>query len=112
MQRDAAYFEQQRALCRQPCRHQILDHFMLGIDGNGLAGQLSQVDAVTGAIEGQLYTVMQCALAAHALAYTSLGQDIHRALLQHAGADGAFYIRARARFEDDRFYASKMQQVG
>ena len=51
--------------------------------------------------EGELDTVVQRAFLAHALADAGLVQDVHAALLQHAGADRRFDLGAAARFEHD-----------
>ena len=85
---------------------------MLGVDGNGFAGQLVQVDAVALPVEGQLEAVMQRALAAHAFADAAVAQDVHGALLEHAGADRRLDLFLAAGFEHDRFDALQMQQVG
>jgi hypothetical protein len=85
---------------------------VLGVDGDGLAGQLGEVDAVAAAVEGQLETVVQGAFGAHALADAGLVQDVHRALFEHAGADRGFDLGPGARFEHDRFDALQVQQVG
>ena len=50
-------------------------------------------------------------LLVHALRDPRLVQQVDRALLQHAGADAAQYVFARATLEDDRLHPLEMQQL-
>ncbi len=112
MQRHLAHFEAQVAAGRHARGHQVDDDFVLRVDRDRVAGQFLQVDAVALAAEGQFEAVVQRPFAPHALADAGLVQDIHAALLEHAGADGRLDVGAAARFQHDRFDALQVQQVG
>jgi hypothetical protein len=101
--------EQQFPAGGQPRGDQVLDDFVLCIEGDGAPGQRTQVDTVALAAESQFNAVMQCALAAHAFADAGIVEDIHRALLQHAGTNGRFDIVAAARLKHDRRNAVEME---
>ena len=112
VQRDVAHAKQELTAGRLACLHQVLDDFMLGVDGNGLARQLAQVDAMTLPIEGQVEAVMQCAFGTHALAHAAVVEDVHRALFEHAGANGRLDVLPGTTLQDDRFDTLQMKQVG
>jgi hypothetical protein len=66
---------------------EVLDHLLLPVDGDGPAArQVAQRDAVAAAVEAQLDAVMDEALALEPLAQPGRPQQVHRALLEHAGA--------------------------
>src|SRR5437764_8749615 len=64
------------------------------------------------AFEAQLDAVMDQALAVHALGHAHLAQQVHRALLQHAGPNAGFDVRARTVLEDHRLDALQTEQLG
>ena len=68
-------------------------------------GEVAQRDAVALAVELQLDAVVDEALALHALADAGRGEQVDRALLEHAGADALLDVLAAARLEHDRLDA-------
>ena len=96
----------------QPQLDQVLEHLVLGVDGDHPAvGELLQVDAVVAALEADLEAMMDEALALEAIAGADLGHQVDGALLEHAGADGGLDRLARAALDDDRFDAAQVQQL-
>src|SRR5690349_21813524 len=87
----------------KPELDQILEHLVLGVDGNDAAvGKIVQVDAVAAAGKAQLEAVVHEALALHTLASADLGHEVDGGLLQHAGPDGGFDRLTRAALDDHR----------
>ena len=75
----------------QPELDQILQHLVLGIDGDHPAvGELLQVDAVVAAQKADVEAVMDEAFALQPVAGADLGHQVDRALLEHAGPDRGF----------------------
>ena len=107
MQRDIRDIELERGIGGHARGHQILDDFMLRIDGDRMAGEFGQRDASALAFERQLEAVMQRAFGLHPLAETGFVQQVHRALFEHARANRRFDVAAAARFEHDGFDAAQ-----
>ncbi len=76
------------------------------------AGEVAQRDAVALAGELQLDAVVDEPLALHALADAGGGEQVDRALLEHAGADALLDVLAAARLEHDRVDPCELQQAG
>src|SRR5688572_2390032 len=91
---------------------QVLDHLVLDVDGDRPPGELGERDAVTAAGEAQIDAFVYEAFALHALADAALRQQVDRALLEHAGADGRFDLLAAARLDDNRGDAFEVQEMG
>ncbi len=109
---DIGDIEQHVAVRIVPCLDQIFDDLLLAIDGDGAAaGQVGEIDAVAAAAEAQFDAVMQQALAAQPLAHVRLHQQVHAALLEHAGSNAMLDILAAATLDDDRLHTLQMQQV-
>ena len=71
--------EQNLAAGRKPGIGQILDHFMLGIDGDPFsAGQLLEINAMAAPVEAQLNSVVDQAFTLHPLADPDLGEQVNR----------------------------------
>ena len=63
------------------------------------------------AAEQQIDAVVHQPFAAHAFTHTGFVEHVDRALLQHAGADALFHIRAALGFEDDGIDAVAVQKL-
>src|SRR5258707_1004543 len=103
--------EYQSSACRDAGLHEILGDFGLTINGDAVAGQALQVDAKRFPGEPESEPVVDQALAQHPLADVRLHEQVHRPLLQDAGADAAGDILATLAFEDDAVDAVLVQQL-
>ncbi len=112
MQRRLRHAETQCPAGSQARCDQILDDFVLRVDRDRMAGKSGQVDTAPLAFESQFKTVMQRPFGLHARADTCLGEQVHRALFEDAGADGGFDLFASARFEYDRVDAAQVKKMG
>src|SRR5579864_1497285 len=91
---------------------QILDDFVLGVDGDGFsAGEAAQVDAMAAPVEAEFDTVMEEGLALEAFADTRFDHQVDGALFEEAGAQPRFDIFAGANFEDDRLDALQVEEM-
>ncbi len=92
---------------------QVLDDLVLGVERDGLAaGQLVQIDPVRLSGEAQVDSPVHGPLALHPFAEAHLGQQIDRALLEHAGPDGRLDLRPAAQLEHDGLDPLQVQEVG
>ena len=89
------------ATVHQALRDQVLDHFLLAVDRDPLAGQAAEIDAVLLPGEAQLDAVVREAFADHALAHAGRGEQIGRSLFQDAGSHPALDVVSATPFEDD-----------
>ena len=103
--------EVERLAAGQARGDQILDHLVLGIDGDRPAGQAGEIDTPSLSAEAQLESVMDEALAPQAIAQAMGSEQFDRAVLQHTGADGGLDLLARARLQDDRVDPPTVQEV-
>ncbi len=74
------------------------------------AGERLEVDAVQRAAERQLGAVVAQALGVHALAHAGAFQQVHRRLLEDAGADAAEHVVGAALLDDHGGDAGSVQQ--
>ena len=110
---DIFHLEQNLTAGRNAGVGQILDHFMLGIDGDAFpAGQLLEVNAMAAPVEAQLNSVVNKAFALHPLTHTHLGEQVDRALFQHAGAHTLFHILPAAVLDYDGFDSLQVEELG
>src|SRR5262249_11006832 len=93
---DIRDFEQDAPAIRHPARHQVLHHLLLTVDGDPLPHQLAEIDVVQRAVETEVDAVMRHALALHPIANANVDEQVSRPLLDQAGTDAAFDIRAAA----------------
>ena len=70
------------------------------------------VDAARTSAEAQVDCVVEEGFALQACADTRSREQIHRALLEHAGADGLEDVLAAAALEHDGVDAAQVEQVG
>ena len=66
-------------------RDQVLHDFLLRVNGDGLADQVCEIDAMASAIEPQLHSLVLQALAFQALAHSTAAQQLDCALFENAG---------------------------
>src|SRR6185436_9758829 len=86
----------------QARRDQVLDHFLLAVDGDASsAGEVTQRDAVAPSLEAQLDAVVDHALAEESLTDAAAGEQVDRAMLQHSGAHAVLDVSAAVTFEND-----------
>ena len=92
---------------------QILDHFLLRIDRDGLApGEVVEIDAMAFSVEAQLDPVMREAFALEALADSRFDQQIDGTLFEEARTDALFDVFSAPRFEDDRLDPPQVKEMG
>ena len=92
--------------------HQVARDFGLAIDHHALAaGEFMQVYAMALAAKQQFDAVVRQAFGAHARIGLGLGQQIHRDLFEHPGADAAQHIVGAALLQDDVVDSCFMQQL-
>ena len=80
---------------------QVPGHLGLAVDGDGLAGEVAEVDANAPAADGDLDAVVHQPFAIQPLGDAGLFHQSDRSLLEHAGTNAGLDIVARARFDDD-----------
>ena len=97
--------KQDLAAGSEPRTNEVFQHLVLSIKGDRLAaGKPSQIDAMGFTVEAQADTVVYGALAGQTLTDTRLQQEVHGALLEHAGAYRLLDFLAGAGLEHDRFH--------
>ncbi len=85
---------------------------MLCVDGDRAASvELVQIDAMPAAGEAQLNPMVYQSLPAHAVADSGRVQQVHRALLEHSGADSLLDVLAALGLDDHRIDAFEVEQV-
>ena len=91
-------------------RDHVLHCFLLPVDIDAAAGQRVDVDAMALALEDEFDAVMHHGFAMQTLAHAGFGDEIHRALLEQAGAHAALHIGAAARFQHHAGNPGEMQK--
>jgi hypothetical protein len=111
VQRDFGCFEQDGAIGGKAGGDQILDDFVLGVDGDALArGEIAEINAMAAAVEAELDAAVFEALAAQAFADAEFVHELDSVVLEEAGADALFNVLAGVEFEDDGFYAEALEK--
>jgi hypothetical protein len=95
----------------EPAGDEVLHHLVLAVDGDRLAGQLLEGDAVRAAVEADLERRVHHALAVQARGDPGGVEDVDGALLEHPGADARLDVLAAGALEDDRLDAAQVQEV-
>jgi hypothetical protein len=112
VQAHVAHFKANLTSGVEPRLYQILDYFLLGIHRDGASGrEVLEIDAMPTATETQLDPVMYQPLLLQPRAHAAFHQQIHGALLQHAGSNALFHVLASVCFENHRLDPFKMQKV-
>ncbi len=91
--------------------HQVAGDLGLAIDGDRLAGQGGEIDAVARAAEAEFDALMDQAFRMQALGDARLFQQSYRAVFDQSGADAAQHMVAAAPLENDIVDARGMQQL-
>ena len=95
----------------EPRGDQVLDDLGLAVDDDRPAvGELAERDPVPLAVELELDPVVDDALALQPLADAGLGEQVDRALLEHAGPDPVLDVVAAAVLEHDRLDPRPLEQ--
>ena len=81
--------EQDGRAGREAGGDEVLHDLLLAVDGDALAGELGEVDAVPVAVDGDLDPMMDEGLAIEPLGQAEPAQELDRRLLQHPGAHTA-----------------------
>src|SRR5262249_12651037 len=92
-------------------RDQVFDNLGLAVNGDRLAGQVDEIEAMAPAVNAQLHAPVQQSFALHAAADLGGLKQLDRTLLGHAGADARLAIGAVVALEDDRVDAVERQQL-
>ena len=112
MQAHVLDLEEQLGALVQPRRDQVLHDLLLPVDRDPApVGELAERDPVALAVEAQLDPVVHEALALEALAHAHLLEQVHRSLLEHAGAHALLDVLAVARLEHHRVDPGPVQQL-
>ncbi len=91
---------------------EIAGDFRLAVDGDALAaGEAFKIDALHPAAEGQANARMGQAFPVQPRAHAGGAKQVAGPLLQHARPDARHHIGPRLAFQDDRLYASQMQNL-
>ena len=95
----------------EPRLYQVFDDLVLAVEGDGLAGEGVQVDALPPPVELEVDAVVDGALLDHPVADADLFQELRRAVLQHAGPYLRLQVLAAPPLQHDRLYAPPVEQV-
>ncbi len=91
--------------------NQILDHLLLGVDGDGAAGELLKVDAMGAAGEAQLDAAMGQSFALDAIPDAGALHKLYRVVFEDARAHAVLDVMTRVGLEHHGFDAFEMQQM-
>jgi hypothetical protein len=108
---DSISLEDDLASRRKASFDEVLDHFVLGIDGDAGAGEIFEVNPMTASVETQLNAIVNEAFAFHTLADPDLDEQVGSALFEDPGPDALFAILARPRLKHDGVNAAKVQKL-
>jgi len=113
MHADAVDLKQNLAARGEASVGEILDDFMLRVDGDSLSSrQILEIDAVTASPEAQLDSIVDQAFALHPLTHSDLCEQVNRALFQYPSADAFLNVLPAAIFDHDRVNSLQMKKVG
>src|SRR5262249_48157151 len=109
---DMIDFEQKRSARVQAGLHEVFDHLVLGVHGDGApTGQLGHVDVMTPAGEAEMNPALSQSLPLQPLSDTSLHHQVDRGLLQHSRPHTAFDVVPVSDLEDDTFDPFEMEEM-
>jgi len=103
--------EEQLAAGIEACLNEVLDHLMLGVNGDAVPGESHHVDAMAVSVEAQVKSPVDHALLHEPFADAGMVHQVHGALFQNSRADASFNVIPALVFDDDRFYSGQMQQM-
>jgi hypothetical protein len=111
VERDFGCFEQDGAIGGQAGRNEVLNDFVLGVDGDALAvGEIAEVNSMAAPVEAKFDAAVFEALEAETFADTEFVHELDGVVFEKAGADALFNVRAGVEFEDDGFYAEAVEE--
>ena len=111
-QLDRRRVEQQLSPARKASGNQVLDHLLLAVHGDGLAGQAGEVDAVTVTAELQVHAAVLETFAVQPIREAQPVQQADGAVLEDAGPDAGFHVLPGSGFQDHGLDAGPFEQVG
>ena len=109
--RDVFCLENDRFPLRQPRIGEVLHNFILSVNGDSFAGKRLEVDPMAPPAELHLNSVVDEALALHALTEPHFDEQVYRALFQHAGSDAFFDIAPAVLLQYDRADPGTVQKM-
>lgn len=102
MHADVFYLKENLASGRDAGVVQVLENFVLRVDGDSFAGgKILKIDAVTAPSEAQLDSVVDQAFGSETRSEAHFGEQVNRSLLEHSGADALLGILPAAILHDD-----------
>lgn len=108
---DIRYFEKEWPSCGATRGNQILDDFVLAIDGNPAARQRRHIDAAAPPVHVEIDSVMEHRFALKPGADAALHHEIDCRLLQNTGANTLNHVILRLVLDDDGIDTRQMEQV-
>jgi hypothetical protein len=91
---------------------EIFHDLVLSVYGYAFSiGEIEEGNSMTLPVKANLDAVVEHPFAIHASADSGASQQIHSSLLQHAGANPVFAVIPRAKLNNDRVNAAKMEQM-
>jgi hypothetical protein len=108
---DVSRFKEDGAVGGKPGSNEILDDFVLRVDGDALAsGEVAEVNAMAAAVEAKLDAAVFESLAAKAFADAEFVHELHCVVFEQAGADALFDVLAGVELEDDGLDAEALEE--
>ena len=112
VQGDVVHFEQQWTAGRIMCRQQILDDLVLAVDRDpAAAGQRGHVNPMPAPRKRDVNAVVPHAFAHQPLADARVAEQVHRPLLEDAGADPIDHVFPGPVLDDDGIDSRTPEQV-
>ena len=91
--------------------HQISGHLGLAVDHDVPSGESGEIDTMPGTVEQKVEAAVDQPFTRQAVSHTGTAQQVHHALLQHAGPDPAQHVVGAAVLDHERVNARSMQQL-
>jgi len=90
---------------------EVLDDFMLGVDGDALAvGEFAEVDAMAAIVEAEFDAAVFETVALEAVGDAEFVHELDGGVFEEAGADAVFDVGAGVEFEDDGVDAEAVEE--
>ena len=104
-------FEENRFVDGKAGADEILDDFVLGVDGDALAsGEIAEVNAMAATVETKFDATVLESLAAEAFADTEFVHELNGVVFKEASADAVFDVGAGMKFDDDGSDAEAIEE--
>ena len=88
-----------------------LRYLGLAVDHDVASGERGQIHTMPGTVEQKVEAVVDQPFARQAVAHAGTAQQVHHALLEHAGPDAAQHVVGAPVLDDERVNARSMQQL-